>query len=129
MPLALESPAKLHPKTSQPADEKGIGNKPDKVRAKWELATFGKSARSVTIEEHVKNLTSPNQEVRRASAEMLRYSDPDVLRPLSKLLQHVAANDPDPWTASYAYNAYLRQLKERELKIHPEGQQGVMPKG
>jgi hypothetical protein len=92
----------------------------DKVRAKWEQATFGKAAKDVTLEEHVKNLSSTVQEVRRASAEQLRYFQPEVLRPIAKLLLNVASTDSDTWTASYAYRAYLRQLKERELKINPD---------
>jgi hypothetical protein len=91
----------------------------DKVRTKWEQATFGKSAQSVTLEEHVKNLTSPSQEVRRASAERLQYFQPEALRAISKILLTVASSDSDTWTATYAYRAYLRQLKEKELKIHP----------
>jgi hypothetical protein len=121
---ASAKPSQRPDSPAQPTEETGAQKKPDKVRAKWELATFGKSARSVTIEEHVKNLTSPRQELRRASAEILRFSDSEVLRPISKLLLHVATNDPDQWTASYAYRAYLRQLKEKELKIYPEGKPG-----
>lgn len=92
----------------------------DKVRAKWEQATFGKSLQSVTLEELVKNLTSPVQEVRRASAERLQYCKPEELRAISKLLLSVASTDSDTWTATYAYRAYLQQLKEKELKIHPD---------
>ena len=108
--------------TQAPSPESGARKASvDKIRAKWEQATFGKSAHTVTLEEHVKNLSSPLPEMRRASAEQLQYFPPEALRAISKLLLTLSSTDYDSWTAAYAYRAYLRQLKEKEFKIHPNG--------